>query len=220
MPDPQHVAIVGLGPSAHAYIDTVEAHGGRHAFCDETWVINSYGDVLAHDRVFHMDDVRVTLDDPDPKIQAMIRWLRTHPGPVYTSRPHVEFPGMVAYPLEDVLNSVGAAYFNNSVAYAVAFALFLKVKKISLYGCDYAWVKDGHEGRGRACVEFWLGVAAASGVNVHVSKISTLMDANAPERKFYGYEATHLRVEQVEDRLKVTMTPRTAVKATLDLESR
>jgi hypothetical protein len=215
---PEHVAIVGLGPSAHHYIDIVEAHGGRHACFDETWVINTYGDVLAHDRVFHMDDIRFTLRDSDPKIVAMTKWLRTHPGPVYTSRPHEDFPGMVAYPLEAVLNDAGFGYLNNSVAYAVAFALHLKVPELSLFGCDYAYGEALHEGKGRACTEYWLGVACARGMKIMISDRSTLLDSNEPSRRFYGYEAVKVDVSEKDGKVSVGFTPRKAVKALVDLE--
>lgn len=226
---PEHVAIVGLGPSAQAYIDLVERSGGRHAAFDEVWVINTYGDVLGHDRVFLMDDVanviRETTDENiDEKVRAklsnMLTWLRTHPGPIYTSLPHSEFPGLVVYPLEDVINSVGTAYFNNSVAYAVVFAIHLGVKRISLFGCDYSYGKAMHEGTGRACVEFWLGVAAAKGIHISVAQTSSLMDANAPERKFYGYEAVDVEVRPLDEtRSKVTLTPRKEPLATMDREN-
>lgn len=225
----EHVAIVGLGPSSRAYIDQVERHGGRHALFDETWVINSFGDVLAHDRVFHMDDVantsRESVDEsikPEVrhKLTNMLGWLKTHPGPVYTSIADPHFPGLVAYPLEDVINAVGTAYFNNSVTYAVAFAIYMKVKKVTLFGCDYSYGQENHEGTGRACVEFWLGVAAARGVHVSVANTSSLMDSNKPDRKFYGYEAVNVVADQSDDGgIKVTLTPRKEALATIDLEN-
>lgn len=227
---PEHVAIVGLGPSAKQYINLVERHGGRQAVFDETWVINSYGGVLAHDRVFHMDDVANTMREAEDeaiapevrtKLANILKWLRTHPGPVYTSIAHPEFPSLVAFPLEDVIRTVGTAYFNNSVAYAVVFAIHIGVKRISLFGCDYSYGKDKHEGTGRACVEFWLGVAAAKGIEVLVAASSSLMDVNKPERRFYGYEAVEVEVQRHDDgRTKVTMTPRKEALATVDLESR
>lgn len=226
---PEHVAIVGLGPSSKMYINIVERHGGRLAVFDETWVINSFGGVLSHDRVFHMDDVANTMreaedENLEPEVRAkltnILKWLRTHPGPVYTSIAHPEFPSLVAFPLEDVIRTVGTAYFNNSVAYAVVFAIHIGVKRISLFGCDYSYGKDKHEGTGRACVEFWLGVAAAKGIEVSVAASSTLMDVNKPERRFYGYEAVEVEVAQGDDgKSKVTMTPRKEPLATMDREN-
>ena len=227
---PEHVAIVGLGPSSHAYIDLVERNGGRHAIFDETWVINTYGNVLDHERVFFMDDVanvmrEVTDTELDERVRrklaAMLAWVRKHPGPIYTSIVHPDFPSLVEYPLQDVIGAVGTAYFNNTVAYAVVYAIHIGVKKLSLFGCDYSYGEAGHEGTGRACVEFWLGVAAAKGVHVSVSDNSTLMDAMHPDRKFYGYEGYKVEIEPAPDGLsKVKLTPRKEVLATVDLENR
>lgn len=228
-----HIAIVGLGPSYHAYINAAEAAGGRSALFGEVWAINSFGDVIACDLVFHMDDIaNVMREAEDEKIEPhvrmklanMLKWLRTHPGPIYTSIPHPEFPGMVAFPLAEVINSVGTAYFNNSVAYAVVYAIHRFVttgrpKQLSLYGCDYAYGKKNYEGIGRACVEWWLGVAAAKGIHVHVANTSTLMDANTPERKFYGYEAVEIDIRPMEEgKSKLTMTPRETPLPSMDRE--
>jgi hypothetical protein len=78
--------------------------------------------VFACDRVFHMDDVRiqqVRADAvPDSNIAVMLDWMKAHPGPIYTSRPHPDYPGLVRFPLQDVLNDLGTAYFNGTAAYA------------------------------------------------------------------------------------------------------
>jgi SAM-dependent methyltransferase len=57
----------------------------RLKYCDEVWTINALGDVLACDRVFHMDDVRIqeirAAAEPDSNIAAMLAWMKTAPGP-------------------------------------------------------------------------------------------------------------------------------------------
>lgn len=225
---PEHVAIVGLGPSAQSYIDTIERHGGRHARFDQVWVINTFGDVLQHDVLFFMDNIANVMReaeeesrDPDQraKLRQMLAWLKKHPGPVFTSIPHPDYPGTVAFPLEEVVRKVGTQYLNNSVAYAVVFAICIGVKKISLYGCDYTYNENGHEGTGRGCTEFWLGVAAAKGIEVAVTRTSTLLGSNAPERRFYGYEAYDIAISDDDER-KLTMTPKKEVTPPQDLESR
>ena len=231
--NPEHVAIVGLGPSSHAYLDLVERYGSRHAVFGAVWVVNSYGSILSCDAVFHMDDVANTMREAEDehiephvrlKLANMLKWLRTHPGPIYTSISHPEFPGMVAFPLEAVINSVGTGYFNNSVAYAVVLAIHQFVttgypKQLSLYGCDFAYGKKHYEGIGRACVEFWLGVAAAKGIHVQVGNTSSLMDCNTPERRFYGYESVEVDIRPMEEgRSKVTMTPREKPLPSMDRE--
>ncbi len=191
---PEHVAILGMGPSLDQYTGLAKRAGGRRAYCNETWGINAVADVITCDRVFHMDDVRIqeirAAAKPDSNIAKMLGWLKTHPGPVYTSRTHPDYPGLVAYPLEDVLNALPPfGYFNSTAAYAVAFAIFLGVKKISLFGFDFTYPNAHHAEKGRACVEFWLGVAVTKGITVSMGNASSLMDACEPQQKrLYGYD--------------------------------
>ncbi len=167
---PKHVSIVGLGPSSAQYVDICKRLGGRHQYCDETWVVNSFGDVLACDRIFHMDDVRVqeirAAAAPDSNIAAMLKWLKTHPGPIITSRKVDGYPGLVEFPLEDVVNDMPCGYFNSTAAYAVAYAVYLRVEKISIWGADFTYPSAHDAEKGRACVEFWLGVAAERGIKL------------------------------------------------------
>jgi hypothetical protein len=117
----QHVAILGLGPSLNAYVDLVKRLGARRRFADEVWAINALGDVVQCDRIFHMDDVAVqearAAAKPESNIAAMVEWMRSHPGPIYTSTVRDGYPGLVAFPLQDVINALGYAYFNNTAAY-------------------------------------------------------------------------------------------------------
>ena len=139
---PEHVVILGLGPSLESYVDIAKRLGGRHVFCDEVWGINAVGGVIQCDRIFHMDDVKIqeirSEAKPESNIARMLEWMRKHPGPIYTSRADERYPGLVAYPLEDVINSCGWAYFNSTAAYAVAYAVHIGVKKISLFGADFS----------------------------------------------------------------------------------
>jgi hypothetical protein len=165
------------------------------------WAINALGDVLACDRVFHMDDVRVqevrAAAQPDGNIANMLGWLRTHPGPIYTSRTHRDYPGLVEFPLEAVINALGFAYLNSTAAYAVAYAVFLGVKKISLFGCDFTYQNAHHAERGRACVEYWLGFARARGIEIATPSTSSLLDACVPwGEKLYGYDLVDVAVAE------------------------
>lgn len=222
---PAHVAIVGLGPSAAQYVSITRGMGGRHKFCDETWVINAFGDVLACDRIFHMDDVRVqevrAEAAPDSNIAAMLTWLRTHAGPVITSRTHPGYPGLVAFPLEEVLNEHPFGYFNSTAAYAVAYAIWLGVKKITLFGFDFTYPNAHDAEKGRACVEFWLGIAAARGIQLSMPKTTSLMDAlHQQAERFYGYDCVDLAFTRKDGRLQVGFTEKTALPTAEEIEER
>jgi hypothetical protein len=223
-PAPDHVAIVGLGPSCAAFFELAKGLGGASAYCNEVWGINAIGDVLKCDRIFHMDDVKVqearAKERPGSNIAAMVKWLKTHPGPVYTSIPRAGYPGLVPFPLEEVLNAGhdsngGAPYFNSTAAYAVAYAVHIGVKRISLFGIDYTLPNAHKAEQGRACVEFWLGIAAARGIAITVPEQSSLLDACAPEsERLYGYDCADVFLDPREDGgVKVRMVEKAAPPA-------
>ncbi len=230
-PVPSHVAIVGMGESWRSWISLMRTLGGRRAYCDEVWTVNAFGDVLACDRIFHMDDVKIqearAVDKPHSNIANMLAWMRHHPGPIYTSVVRPGYPGLVPFPLQDVLNGSadangGAPYFNSTAAYAIAFAVHLKVKRISLFGLDYT-LPNVHSGeRGRACCEFWLGVAAARGIEITVPDQSTLLDACAPEgERLYGYDCVDVHlVDQEDGSLAVSFTDKEVIPTASEIEAR
>lgn len=201
MTTPKHVAILGLGPSLDEYTNICKRLGGRHKYADETWCINSLGSVLACDRIFHMDDVRIqearAAARPESNIAAMLEWMRTTTVPIVTSRPHPDYPSLEAFPLIEVLNKFQYGYFNSTAAYAVAYAMWLGVEKISLFGCDYTYPNAHDAEKGRACVEFWLGKAHERGIGIMVPKASTLLDAIHTQReRFYGYDTLDLIISE------------------------
>ncbi len=220
----KHVAIVGLGPSAAQYLHITRALGGRHRFCDETWAINALGDVFAADVVYHMDDVRIqeirAKAAPESNIAAMLKWLKTHPGPVVTSRTHPDYPGLVAFPLEEVVNAFPQAYFNSTAAYAVAGAIYAGAAKISLWGMDFTY-PDAHESeKGRACVEYWMGIGAARGIQLSMPKTTSLMDAcNTRAQRFYGYDTVDLDIRRAGDRIVIGMTERAKLPTAEEIEA-
>ena len=215
---PEHVAILGLGPSLSQYVEITKRLGGKHAYCDETWGINALGGVLMCDRIFHMDDVRIqelrAKAQPESNIAKMLEWLKVHPGPVITSRKHADYPGLVEFPLEQVLGRFEFDYFNSTAAYALAYAIYLGVKRISLFGVDFTYPKAHDAEKGRACVEFWLGVAAARGIKLTIAKTSSLMDAcHSRRERLYGYDTVDIAIAYgAGGRTKVEMTERDQAK--------
>jgi SAM-dependent methyltransferase len=227
-PAPDHVAIVGLGPSCTDFFNFTRCLGGTRAYCDEVWGVNAIGGVLACDRIFHMDDLAVqelrAEAKPQSNIAEMVKWLRRHPGPVYTSVVREGYPGLVAYPLEEVLNagfdSGGVPYFNSTVPYAIAYAIHIGVKRISLFGVDYTQPNAHHGERGRACCEYWLGIAAARGIEISVPDSSTLLDACAPEReRLYGYDMVDVHVIEDNGKVSVQFTEREDKPTAEDVEA-
>lgn len=194
----QHIAIIGLGPSAEQYLDITKRQGGRQKFCDQTWTINALGDVFACDLVFHMDDIRIqeirAAARPDSNIAAMVKWLKTTKIPVVTSRAHPDYPALIAFPLEEILNELGHDYFNSTAAYTIALAIHVGATKISIFGMDFSYASTHDAEKGRACVEFWLGVAHARGIEICMPASTSLMDAcHSRAERLYGYDTVDIQ---------------------------
>ena len=206
----KHVSILGMGPSIDDFTDFAKRFGGSHSFCDEVWGINNVGGVFQCDRVFHMDDVRVqerrAEAQPKSNIANMLKWMRGHSGPIYTSHVDPGYPGLVPYPVQDVIQDLGMVYFNSTVAWAVAFAIHARVGVISLFGLDFSYQHSHKAERGRACVEFWLAAARARGIKINVSANTSLLDAcEDPDSKLYGFDGYKVNVA---DNGEVTFEPR------------
>lgn len=180
------LAIVAMGNSHRDYtyhnfdkeIDTNVA--------DDIWVINSAAFTFKHDLVVMMDDMQSLAENPKraPYVKRIMREIKT---PILSSRWYPEIPNIIEFPLADVINKFQFRYLNNSVAYGLAYALYLGYKSIILYGCDYMYDhKPGVFEKGRGCVEFWIAVGTfMCNAKVYVAQSSTLMDSNC--MRFYGY---------------------------------
>lgn len=224
-PKGRHIAILGLGQSIDQFTDHVKRAGGRSNFCDEVWAINALGDVFACDLIFHMDDIRIQLiraeAKPASNIAAMTRWLKHSKVPVVTSRAHPDYPAMVEFPLEDVLNNLGHDYFNNTAAYAVALAIHTDATAISCFGMDYTYDNVHHAEKGRACVEFWLGQAHARGIKINLPNKSSLMDSNCPRTaRLYGYDTLDIDFQmQDTGMVKLDFKPRDKLPTAEEVEA-
>ncbi|MCW5697388.1 MAG: hypothetical protein KIS96_11740 [Bauldia sp.] len=202
------VAIVAMGATHKQYLEAVAAAGGdRRRVADETWAINAMGDRIEHDRLFHMDDVAVqeARAPNNPYIAGLVRMLKKHPGPVYTSVVREGYPGLVAFPLQDAITKLGWPYFNTTTAYAFAFAILSGVRQVSLWGMDFIYSNGRKSEEGRSCLEYWIGFATARGMAIRVASRSGLLDMNRPlSRRLYGYDGMEIEI----DAGTVRMTPR------------
>lgn len=222
----KHVAILGLGPSLNAYTGVTRKAGGRSALFDEVWGINALGNVLDVDLLFHMDDLRIqeirAAARPGSNIAAMLPWLKKSRVPIMTSIPHPDYPATVPFPLDEVLTKFPCGYFNSTAAYAVALAVYGSPRKISCFGMDFTYPKAEDAERGRACVEFWLGIASARGIELSMPQVTSLMDAcMTREIRFYGYDCVTLDFERdPEGAIEVTMTPRAEFPTADEIEER
>ena len=140
-----------------------------------------------------MDDLRYYEDLEEKKNPDFMKTKI----PVFTSKAYPEYPFMVDYPLEKVLDFHKIGYFSETIAYAVAFAIMCEVKELHFYGTDYLTFEQYEQGnRGdeigtRAGTEFWCGVAHARGVKLlrHTNSEFLKPQNSNPDimDNFYGY---------------------------------
>jgi len=185
----KRVALVGMGKSWHDF-NLARSHGVQY---DEVWAINAVASVIFHDRVFMMDPASRFLDDVKAGTQTGIgkEFLLDTPnkGPIYSCTLDDRVPEIEEYPLKEVISDLQISYFNNTVAYAIAFAIHKKVKKIHFYGVDFSYQKNlNFAEAGRACCEFWCAIAISRGIALEVAHRSGFLDTNVPDNeKLYGY---------------------------------
>jgi len=200
------IAIVGMGKSWFDY-NLAKSHGVHF---DEVWAINAVSDVIFHDRVFMMDPPSRFLDSDNAggQTNSMAKVLKEHEGPIYTCELDDRCPGLVEYPIEEIIIDTNCYYLNNTVAYAVAFAYWNEVANIKMFGVDFSYQGNLHFAEsGRACVEFWLSKCVSNKIQIEVASSSSLLDSNVPaEQRLYGYHrlADPLVVLQGEDVLTVS----------------
>jgi len=181
------VAIVGLGISQVDF--AIGLQNGRT--WDEIWCINSAGYTYPCHKIFMLDPASRFFDSDDAgkQTKVMRKLLTKKNTPVYTCELDERIKNPVLYPLEDVCNATKCAYLNNTVAYAIAFALWQKVGRIDLFGIDFSYKENMHFAEaGRACVEFWISKCMENDILVGISGRSTVLDSNVPaHEKLYGF---------------------------------
>ncbi len=184
----KNIAIVAMGQSQ---IDFHLAQTHSVEF-DEIWAINAMIGVLPRiDRAFILDPMSRFLDTEDAgsMTEMMRARLPEADYPIYTCEKDERVPMALEYPLEDIVKDLDCAYFNNTVAYSIAYALWGKVSCISIFGVDFTYKTNMHFAEaGRSCVEFWLSKCINAGIKLGIAPRSSLLDTDIGiEEKLYGY---------------------------------
>ena len=184
----KNIALVAMGQSQ---IDYHLAKTHSLTF-DEVWAVNAMVGVLPDiDRAFILDPMSRFLDTGDAgSMTAMMRnRLPQIQYPIYTCELDERVPSAEEFPLSALVGDLGCAYFSNTVAYAIAFALWNKVSHLTLFGVDFTYKGNMHFAEaGRACCEFWLAKCMDQKIEVSVAPRSNLLDTDVEiQNKLYGY---------------------------------
>jgi len=216
--NPKKINIVALGPTSNTYNGMSWQYTSQIPAVDETWTVNKGFRTLHCDLVFIMDDLigearksKQYYDDIDSlKIPVITS--------VIDSDVMCAFPmcNLTAYPFNDVLNHIGVKvqqnrnamlgekglnpadvvqsgsvvgnYLHNSIPFMLAYALFIGVTDVHLFGCDYTFPGSDIRESDRANTEYWVGLLRAYGVNVIVTPDTTLLNQRM-QPHVYGYGA-------------------------------
>ena len=182
------IAIVAMGQSQLDF-HLAQTHS---IFFDEIWAINAMIGVLPNiDRAFILDPMRRFYDTEDAGTMTpmMRNKLPLVDYPIYSCELDERVPAVEEYPLRQIVEYSKSAYLNNTVAYAIAYALWSKVKQISIFGVDFTYQTNMHFAEaGRGCVEFWIGKCINQGIKVGIAPRSSLLDTDVDTKnKLYGY---------------------------------
>jgi len=216
-PAPKHVAIVALGASNYDYIKGVtqivnfentpdECWGINHAIlafrCDLGFLLDGFDSIGWGRHSEYPDMVGPTKELLDKRPEGAVmfeeRMKRFTDHPIFVPYPAPEYPSARVYPIGEIVRRFEDSYFSSTVSYAIAYAIFIGVRRIDLFGMDFAYSRpyrqlaDGSwtnvivgQEPNRAGVEYWCGRARGAGIDVRVTDSSQLLNAN--NRFYYGY---------------------------------
>jgi len=199
---PERVAIVAHGESAYRFIlDTVVLTGQPH--WDEVWSVNFSANSIQHDKLFQMDDLRLS----EQKYKGFRENLGKHNRPIITSTVYPEYPMSVRYPIGKVIHKIQDDFFYNTVCYAIGYALYIGVKELSLYGCDFHYRDKTIAEDGGQNAAYLIGVARGFGCMIKLPVTTTLLAMDQVRygrgmeyaRQLYGYAKQPTREEESEE---------------------
>tara|TARA_Y100000310_G_scaffold258188_1_gene266508 strand:+ start:1398 stop:2165 length:768 start_codon:yes stop_codon:yes gene_type:complete len=215
---PKRVAIVALGPSVQTFLRRSMSNTGVEDPYDEVWTLNRGFQGFHHDKLFVMDDLRwIGLH----RNKEYAEFLKKHDRPIITSTPYPEFPTSIPFPLLQCIEFHDDDIFTvNTVAYMVAYALYIGVKELSVYGADFVYKNGVTVEEGGLAVAYMLGRCKMHDCTHILTNETTMLYANKcvqrPDgtigRPPYGYhrlaqmeameERKEMREKQQKDSLK------------------
>lgn len=177
------VAVVGLSPTTHSLAP----------WGDDDWEVwglpwdEGYWPMM--DRLFEMHDRRLLLGQHSKRPADYIYRLRECWVPLYMQEKEFDIPASRRYPFESV-EKVTGAYWNSSIAYAMAMAIYEGAEEIGVYGVDMAG--DDEYGYQKPNMEYLVGLARGKGIKVTIPDESPLCKFQPHGIRFFDHVPTYI----------------------------
>lgn len=193
---PRSVAIVALGQSSGSYVHwQLEKGRDPASIPDEVWTVNRGIRVFAADLAFVLDEIGPEIDG-DPAYGAILQKVQI---PIISTVCDSRVGNCHRYPAAQILDCIAQIpelglqapcdpYWHNSMPMVLAYAWFIGIREVTLWGCDYQ-TEHGHTiEANRANLEYWVGWVRARGMRVGVPLTTTLLNQRETrgELRIYG----------------------------------
>lgn len=133
----------------------------------------------------------------DVQTEAELKAIAECPVPIYTLKDESSWaPFSRVYPLEDVMEKLPWRYFTCTFAYQIALAIKEGFSTIGLFGVELWQGTPRERFVERACVEFWIGVAAGMKIDFVLPEGTRM----AYQNPLYGYDY-HTEMQYVNQQL-------------------
>ncbi len=179
------IVILTRGEGFTEYINLIPTH--------EIWACFSIVREIPFgiDLVFGIDPIEALVnkkDEVEDKVamrKEVVKRVNRQGIPIFLPKIYPNIPTSMKYPLKKIVNKFGITYFSNTVCYMIAYAIYIGVKQIDLYGVNMKPSEEYRHQKGG--VEFWLGFAMGKGLKIEVhGKESKVLKTKTG--KLYGYD--------------------------------
>lgn len=152
-PTPRSVTILGKSTTGRECpFDTDEVWGVNNVASQEEFKTRKF------DKLFAFDILEQQYTDGMKQYAPICSWQEY---------------GDLPYPKDEIIKEFGSRYFTNTISYMLAYATYLRIPLIKIYGVDVTFgAPYAQENRG---IEYWIGRAQERGLTVEVPPTSHLL---------------------------------------------
>lgn len=176
------VAIVGLSPTTH---DLAPWGDPEWEIWGLPWDDKGWAHMTRH---FEMHDMRLLKSEHSRRKPGYFDRLAECP--LLYMQDCEDLQNSMRYPFEEVAACIGGAYWNSSIAYAMALAIFEGADEIGIYGVDMKG--DDEYGYQKPNMEYLIGLARGKGINVTIPEASPLCKFIGEGVKFYAHSPVYV----------------------------